>query len=36
MRCARFLVVYLAVNSRAIGRKSRSLRFNCIMLYKKV
>ncbi|AVF96315.1 hypothetical protein AL552_22780 [Vibrio diabolicus] len=28
--------IYLAVNSRGIGRKSRSLSFNCIMLYKKV
>ncbi|NOJ20448.1 hypothetical protein F0239_23655 [Vibrio jasicida] len=36
MRSARFFVIYLAVNSRAIGGKSRSLTFNCIMLYKKV
>ncbi|MRE00678.1 hypothetical protein F0L99_21695 [Vibrio parahaemolyticus] len=36
LRSARFLVVYLAMNSRAIDGKSRSLSFNCIMLYKKV
>ncbi|AYO13196.1 hypothetical protein D0812_01530 [Vibrio owensii] len=36
MRSARFLVVDLAMNSRGIGGKSRSLSFNCIMLYKKV